>query len=663
MKRNAFLLSGLAAVSMCLSACDEMVSPLANVSSDAETSDGSSQPAEDAKIREIYNLYLENGGTLSYEEWLASIKGEDGADGLTPYIGGNGNWWIGETDTGVKAAGSDGKDGAHDGETFTITFHPNGGSMDSETVVTVNWGDCLNLPSPMRIGYDFAGWWTATGDVNRPSRQWSELDAVFADFDLYAHWDLAEVFANEVEEAISDIATSVEKLGKNFVSAVYGPRGLLGTLTKTDYAWRCSYLDGGQMVTTGMAKLSDGHWWSFSWDEEKDEAVFPEGTYKSGGEYYFPAMNCSLEESDLSALIESPFHIAVYVDPIHNVFYDSSNSASLGLVEILTGGYIAELHNAFTTLVVEPQGGGSLTFVGADFTSSGELVRTEYKIYVSEVGNASFPDIEDKIASGYLPEPYSRDPIKEAFAPLQEHKSMTVAISGHWFDYNNPHVDPPESLEGVSPDEKGYWDYEGKAKVTPEGLEYVNTADGGFLKLGKNPSDPESPLYRYSRARQEEEPTTEPASKGNDIWNSYYGLPAWSGEAIDGLCITQIIEGDANMYSYLTGERYEGVKNFYCVAFGAESNLMSTSSGLEADALLYDLASLLDPRANLGEVYGPTYKWVNSLIVLYEDGAIGFQVFRHIGNSHVFGFSLTLSDFGTTELTEGYMEGAQFPEA
>lgn len=40
--------------------------------------------------------------------------GEDGKDGLTPYIGSNGNWWIGTTDTGIKAAGvhgADGKDG------------------------------------------------------------------------------------------------------------------------------------------------------------------------------------------------------------------------------------------------------------------------------------------------------------------------------------------------------------------------------------------------------------------------------------------------------------------------------------------------------------------------------------------------------------------------
>ena len=37
--------------------------------------------------------------------------GRDGADGNTPFIGENGNWWIGTTDTGVKAAGVDGEKG------------------------------------------------------------------------------------------------------------------------------------------------------------------------------------------------------------------------------------------------------------------------------------------------------------------------------------------------------------------------------------------------------------------------------------------------------------------------------------------------------------------------------------------------------------------------
>lgn len=48
-------------------------------------------------------------GTMSFadltEEEKESLKGKDG---LTPYIGANGNWYIGNTDTGVKAEGKDG---------------------------------------------------------------------------------------------------------------------------------------------------------------------------------------------------------------------------------------------------------------------------------------------------------------------------------------------------------------------------------------------------------------------------------------------------------------------------------------------------------------------------------------------------------------------------
>ena len=38
-------------------------------------------------------------------------NGSDGEDGKTPFIGDNGNWWIGTTDTGVKAAGVNGEKG------------------------------------------------------------------------------------------------------------------------------------------------------------------------------------------------------------------------------------------------------------------------------------------------------------------------------------------------------------------------------------------------------------------------------------------------------------------------------------------------------------------------------------------------------------------------
>lgn len=77
-------------------------------------------------------LHLENGGFLNtrivkrggyYQGGVANSqvvngggvgqKGEPGKDGLTPFIGDNGNWWIGGLDTGVKAAGQQGIPGTN----------------------------------------------------------------------------------------------------------------------------------------------------------------------------------------------------------------------------------------------------------------------------------------------------------------------------------------------------------------------------------------------------------------------------------------------------------------------------------------------------------------------------------------------------------------------
>lgn len=42
---------------------------------------------------------------------LSDVDLSKGRDGLTPYVGNNGNWWIGDTDTGVKAQGEKGARG------------------------------------------------------------------------------------------------------------------------------------------------------------------------------------------------------------------------------------------------------------------------------------------------------------------------------------------------------------------------------------------------------------------------------------------------------------------------------------------------------------------------------------------------------------------------
>lgn len=80
-----------------------------------ETGDKGDTPAISAKQDGDGKYYWTVNG-----EWLldkgnkmpvTGEKGADGNDGLTPHIGDNGNWWIGTTDTGIKAQGEPGASG------------------------------------------------------------------------------------------------------------------------------------------------------------------------------------------------------------------------------------------------------------------------------------------------------------------------------------------------------------------------------------------------------------------------------------------------------------------------------------------------------------------------------------------------------------------------
>jgi hypothetical protein len=53
--------------------------------------------------KSAYVLAVQNGFKGSEEEWLASLKGDPG---ITPHIGENGNWWLGDVDTLESAAGN-----------------------------------------------------------------------------------------------------------------------------------------------------------------------------------------------------------------------------------------------------------------------------------------------------------------------------------------------------------------------------------------------------------------------------------------------------------------------------------------------------------------------------------------------------------------------------
>ena len=72
----------------------------------------------------LWQVSYDNGATwVSLGVKATGATGEDGADGLTPYIGENGNWWLGDTDTGVSAKGPKGDPGPND---LVIVTYENG---------------------------------------------------------------------------------------------------------------------------------------------------------------------------------------------------------------------------------------------------------------------------------------------------------------------------------------------------------------------------------------------------------------------------------------------------------------------------------------------------------------------------------------------------------
>lgn len=116
-------------------------------------------------------LTFNDGTTQSID--LTPRDGTDGKDGLTPNIGANGNWWIGDKDTGIQAI---------DNTTYTIKF-----SADKffPNEMTVRKGECIDLPIPTQDGYIFDGWYTG---VSPTDIKFTSYDPVFRDMTLYAKW-------------------------------------------------------------------------------------------------------------------------------------------------------------------------------------------------------------------------------------------------------------------------------------------------------------------------------------------------------------------------------------------------------------------------------------------------------------------------------------------
>lgn len=130
-----------------------------------------------------YDIYANTYGTWGK---IGNIQGNKGTDGLTPFIGENGNWWIGDTDTGVMA---------EQRKLCTVTFVCDipGCELSSDlTETTVKYGENISeLPIPTNVfGYEFTGWYSTTdGEITVNDAKISTLTPVTRDIVLKATFD------------------------------------------------------------------------------------------------------------------------------------------------------------------------------------------------------------------------------------------------------------------------------------------------------------------------------------------------------------------------------------------------------------------------------------------------------------------------------------------
>ena len=101
---------------------------------------------EDLNIKQTYtadDIPFADGETFQQKFNNGELKGQDGvsgADGITPHIGDNGNWFIGETDTNKPSQGINGVNG-NDG----VGVKKSEVNTSGELVITYSNGDSTNL--------------------------------------------------------------------------------------------------------------------------------------------------------------------------------------------------------------------------------------------------------------------------------------------------------------------------------------------------------------------------------------------------------------------------------------------------------------------------------------------------------------------------------------
>jgi hypothetical protein len=163
-----------------------------------------------------YEIAVENGFTGTEQEWLDSLVGEDGT---TPHIDANGNWWIGETDTGIPATGEDGREVEMQNDGTYIQWRYVGESWTNLVALSTLKGEKGDPGEPGANGQDGQdgdpGVGVPAGGATRSVLKKSSS----ADYD--SEWDPDAVWSSDARDIVALTQTEFDALGTKVSTTLY----------------------------------------------------------------------------------------------------------------------------------------------------------------------------------------------------------------------------------------------------------------------------------------------------------------------------------------------------------------------------------------------------------------------------------------------------------
>ena len=150
----------------------------------------------------VYNATItESAVTLTIKQMETGGGSGSGSDGITPHIGENGNWFIGDTDTGVRAEGKDGKDAPQE----AILYTPQTLTPDRQAQARENIG-AVEAPETAEVGQTIR---VKSVDENGKPTAWEA-----ADLPTEGKWEL--IASGAMEEDARGIEVTLDNDGNPF---------------------------------------------------------------------------------------------------------------------------------------------------------------------------------------------------------------------------------------------------------------------------------------------------------------------------------------------------------------------------------------------------------------------------------------------------------------